>query len=170
MNIKRWLAWIPAILVMIIIFSFSSENGSESSGLSGSLTKTVVEAVINTVDLKVTREEEEHIIENIHTPIRKLGHLSEYALLGLATAFAFTCAHRLKGRRLYLISLCLCTLYASTDEIHQLFIPGRSGMVTDVGIDAFGALIGIGIFSCIYKLKFTIDKSPKGEYYKITKK
>lgn len=151
MNRKRWLAWLPAILVMIIIFSFSSENGTESSGLSGSLTKTVVEAVIHAADLNVTTQEEEHIIENIHTPVRKLGHLSEYALLGLLIAFALTCGHQLKGKKLYVLSLCLCILYASSDELHQLFIPGRSAMVTDVGIDTIGSFAGICIFVFLYR-------------------
>lgn len=158
---KRWLAWIPAILVMIMIFSFSSENGSESSGLSGSLTKSVIETVIGIANLEVTVAQEEHMIENIHTPVRKLGHLSEYALLGITIALALTLSHHLKGKRLYLISLCLCILYASSDEIHQLFIPGRSGMVTDVGIDAIGALAGICIFTLVFK-KITIDKTQKG--------
>ena len=36
-------------------------------------------------------------------------------------------------------------LYASTDEIHQLFVPGRSGMVRDVFIDSIGGIIGVGI-------------------------
>ncbi|SHO49589.1 VanZ family protein [Anaerocolumna xylanovorans] len=168
MNKKRWLAWIPAILVMLMIFSFSSENGSESSGLSGSLTKSVVESVINMADLKVTVAQEEHIIESIHTPVRKLGHLSEYALLGITIALALTLSHYLKGKKLYLISLCLCILYASSDEIHQLFIPGRSGMVTDVGIDTIGALAGICIFTCICRIirnkqneNFAIDKKQK---------
>ena len=40
--------------------------------------------------------------------------------------------------------------YAMTDEIHQLFVPGRSCQVTDVLIDSagvlFGSVIGVLIF------------------------
>ncbi len=151
MNRKRWLAWIPAILVMIIIFLFSSENANESSSLSGSLTKSMVEAVIHTANLTVTTAEEERIIESIHTPVRKAGHLSEYTMLGITIAFALIYCHRLKGRRLYLISVCLSILYASSDEFHQFFTPGRSPMVTDVGIDTIGAIIGILICTRIYR-------------------
>ena len=32
--------------------------------------------------------------------------------------------------------------YAATDEFHQLFVPGRSGQMTDVMIDSVGCLIG----------------------------
>ena len=43
-----------------------------------------------------------------------------------------------------LFSLGLSVLYACTDEIHQTFVPGRAGMLTDVLIDGGGALIGLG--------------------------
>lgn len=163
MSKKRWLAWIPAVLAMIMIFLFSTENGKESSGLSGSLTKSIVESVVHAVDLSVTSEQEEHIIESIHTPVRKAGHLSEYTLLGITIAFALTFCHRLLGKQLYLRSILICILYASSDEIHQLFIPGRSGMVTDVGIDTIGAVFGILIFTIFYRhlknnKKIAIDK------------
>ena len=32
-------------------------------------------------------------------------------------------------------------LYACTDEIHQLFVPGRAGKFTDVLIDTTGGII-----------------------------
>ena len=35
------------------------------------------------------------------------------------------------------------TLYAATDEFHQLFVPGRAGLPTDVLIDATGAALGL---------------------------
>ena len=37
----------------------------------------------------------------------------------------------------------ISTAYAATDEFHQIFVPGRAGMVTDVMIDSSGALAGI---------------------------
>lgn len=44
-----------------------------------------------------------------------------------------------------LISAVTCTAYAGTDEFHQLFIPGRAGMIQDVGVDALGFLPCIAI-------------------------
>ena len=43
----------------------------------------------------------------------------------------------------YLISFIICVLYASIDEFHQLFVPGRSGQVTDVLIDLIGVVLGL---------------------------
>lgn len=168
---RVWLAWIPAILMMFIIFRFSSENGTQSSSLSGSLTETVVEAVINGSGLSVTSAEAARIIEIIHTPIRKLGHLTEYALFGMTVSFALVICHHQKGKMLLGLSEAFCVSYAATDELHQLFVPERSGMVTDVVIDAIGALAGILLFIFLLKLKkFSIDKAVKEDYDEITKK
>ena len=36
-----------------------------------------------------------------------------------------------------------CSLYAISDEVHQLFVPGRGAQVKDVFIDIAGAAVGI---------------------------
>ena len=38
-----------------------------------------------------------------------------------------------------------------TDEIHQIFVPGRAFQVTDILVDSAGALLGIGVF-CLLTL------------------
>ena len=44
-------------------------------------------------------------------------------------------------------------LYACTDEIHQLFIEGRSGEIRDILVDSTGALIGMVLVGIILKIK-----------------
>ena len=39
----------------------------------------------------------------------------------------------------------LSLLYAISDELHQTFVPGRSGRLTDVGFDSLGALLALGL-------------------------
>ncbi|WOO38828.1 VanZ family protein [Anaerocolumna sp. AGMB13020] len=164
---KLWLTWIPAMLIMVMIFMFSMENGNQSSDLSGSLTKSMVEAVIDAIDLELTQVKEENIIELIHTPIRKAGHLTEYALLGIAVAFPLLRKHGLKGKHLFITGLLICTFYAATDELHQLFVPGRAGMVTDVMIDAVGAGLGILLFQGMHSLRLAFKKSQKNPIDKV---
>ena len=48
------------------------------------------------------------------------------------------------------IPIIICILYAISDEIHQLFVPGRSGQVSDVLLDTLGAFTGIMIYKLIY--------------------
>lgn len=65
--------------------------------------------------------------------------MSEYAILLL---FVYYGIHKtIRYKYALLGSLLISFIYACSDEIHQLFIPGRSGQFTDVLIDTSGALI-----------------------------
>jgi VanZ family protein len=66
--------------------------------------------------------------------VRKLGHLTGYALLTAAWWWA------LRGvtKRPLLWAVGISLAYAGTDEFHQTFVRGREGTPRDVGIDAIG--------------------------------
>jgi VanZ family protein len=66
--------------------------------------------------------------------LRKVAHVSEYALLGLLLARAV----RRPG-----VAIVLAAGYAVTDEVHQTFVQGRHGAPLDVAIDTVGALVGV---------------------------
>jgi VanZ family protein len=68
--------------------------------------------------------------------LRKLAHMTEYAILALLLV-------RATGS--YAWAFALTVAYATTDEVHQLFVRGRHGSPIDVAIDAAGALIGLGL-------------------------
>ncbi len=77
-----------------------------------------------------------------HAALRKLAHLSEYAVLGalLVRALAAPGRSRLAvGVRAAL----LCLGYAAFDELHQLFVPSRTAASADVILDATGAWLGV---------------------------
>jgi len=40
------------------------------------------------------------------------------------------------------LAIALATLYGVTDEVHQTFVPDRTGHAVDVGWDLVGALFG----------------------------
>ena len=68
-------------------------------------------------------------------------------------AFAFFCSLTpLIQRKRELWAWCFAVVYAMTDEIHQLSVPGRAGRFTDVCIDATGAAIGIILLFLIRKI------------------
>ena len=48
-----------------------------------------------------------------------------------------------------LIPWVITTAYAATDEMHQLFVPGRSGQVSDVLLDSAGAMAGLAVLGGI---------------------
>ena len=74
-----------------------------------------------------------------------LAHIFEYAIL----SYLLTRALIWRGgftRGQVLTVLYLILLYAYTDELHQVFVPGRAFQVVDLLLDALGAMIGLGAF------------------------
>ena len=66
--------------------------------------------------------------------LRKIAHLSEYAILG---------ALLLRAIQRPAVAILAGCLYAVTDEVHQMFVEGRVGAPLDVAIDTVGALVGV---------------------------
>ena len=56
---------------------------------------------------------------------------------------------RRKFLKRMLLPWLIAALYAASDEIHQLFVPGRSGQLSDVILDSAGALAGVAAFTVI---------------------
>jgi VanZ family protein len=98
------LAWLPVLVWAAVIFAFSAVP-SLGTGLG-------------TWDLV----------------LRKLAHLTEYAILGLLLA---------RATRRPVLAVALAAAYAATDEVHQTFVEGRHGAPRDVAIDTLGALVGV---------------------------
>lgn len=140
--LPRLAAWLPSIIIMIIIFSFSAKEAGESAHTSSRLLNMLTNVANNI--FHVTIAQDSALYETLHVIIRKLGHLSEYMALGLCCTFPLH-LHGLRRLRLFAVSEILCLFYACTDEFHQLFVAGRDGNLIDVAIDSTGALAGIGI-------------------------
>ena len=102
-------------------------------------------------------DEQAAYFEIAHVIVRKLGHFSEFALLGALAANLFARIARPRDP-LWFLSLtpmrccaawAFSIAYAASDEFHQLFVPGRGCLITDVAIDSTGALIGIAVVAAI---------------------
>lgn len=78
--------------------------------------------------------------------VRKTAHFTEYLVLGVLASRAF-CVTRIAWRIDLLYLAVFLVMVPSIDETIQLFVPGRSGLVTDVAIDCCGALTGV-LLSC----------------------
>jgi VanZ family protein len=74
--------------------------------------------------------------------VQKGFHVAEYALLALLLYRALS-GLGWSSWRASLGAWLLAVLYAASDEVHQLFVNTRNGSIVDVGIDAFGAILGI---------------------------
>ncbi len=137
--ILKYFFWILTVGIMVAIFCFSAQGGDESLSVSESFTEKILSSFQSFRRLSEERQTE--IVEGIQTIVRKTAHFSVYAMLGVSMLSAFYLTF--KGNLLSLYALIGCLLYAISDEIHQYFVPGRSGEVRDVIIDTLGALLGI---------------------------
>ena len=75
---------------------------------------------------------------------KKGGHVVGYALLGLSYLHALVPRGALSPQTAR-IAVVLAVLYAMSDEIHQVFVPGRGAGARDVLIDAVGASLGVSL-------------------------
>lgn len=141
------LAFLPAILLMILIFFFSATPGERSSELSDGLSCKIVDAAGDLPFTGWSEAEKRELAEQLHTPLRKGAHFSEYALL--AVLWVAPLGFFFQRGRMRVAGL-ICVMYACTDEWHQLFIPGRDGNLTDVLIDSFGVLTGLSLWYLVY--------------------
>lgn len=142
---KVLLSFVPAVLIMAMIFGFSSQNADSSSSESLMVTRQFLCAFRDVFHLSWTPAELSLYIERSEFFVRKTAHFTEYALLGISWFLPIR-AHagkKLSLRACALISLGISAAYAASDEFHQSFIPGRSPQVRDVLIDSTGALTGI---------------------------
>lgn len=145
MKIYRAISWLAVIFWMGVIFYLSHQVAADSSQLSSGITEFVVNSV-NQVVPKVNLE-----LAQMSFFIRKTAHFTAYFILGALFLHAFWLSG-LVGVRGIILSFIISALYATSDEVHQLFVPGRSGEVRDVLIDSAGALTGIGVCLVIWMI------------------
>lgn len=143
---KLCLLFILLLAVMTAIFAFSSQSADQSQKLSNSLLDKLGK-FLNFLPW---------VREDPGRRIRKLAHFTEFMCLGAVSELFFHELNSAKQKRLLygtLLSLIFCFLYACSDEIHQIFVPGRSCEWKDILIDSTGALLGIaGSFLIVYML------------------
>ncbi len=86
-------------------------------------------------------------ILKIHFFMRKLGHVTEYAILAMLLYRALVNSFW-RGRpwRCAIVVIVLCGAYAASDEFHQSFVPSRTASARDVAIDLCGAVLSVMIY------------------------
>ena len=141
-NNKKMISLIMLIAWMGIIFFMSHQPGEVSSSQSELVLK-----IFSFLGIELNQ----YFGELATLVIRKTAHFSEYLILFLfaynVSRFYFTT----KKARLY--SIIFVFLYASTDEFHQYFIPGRNMAFKDVLIDTSGGVIGYLIMKIVEIVK-----------------
>lgn len=153
---------------MALIFLLSSQNAAVSSGTSGNVIRLIVGIFYPEFD-NLPAAEQTEIVASLQFLARKSAHFSIYMILGVLSFLAVISYEKLLFVLRLTVSGSVCLLYAASDEIHQLFIPGRSGEVRDVMIDFSGAVLGIALSMLVFLLICRIKKkrTEKNEERKI---
>ena len=122
------------LLWMFLIFLMSSFDATESANQSN----FIVNIITNIFKIEN--------IEVLSFIIRKLAHFTEYLILGFLT---INMLNKNDISKKYLISILICLIYATSDEIHQLFVPGRACQLRDILIDSIGSITGVYLYKLI---------------------
>lgn len=128
------------IIWMTIIFDFSGQIGTESGNTSRKFTVQIIK-ILTGKSLSIY----EPFVDNLQSIIRKLAHFSIYTIGGFLI-MNYQYGTNKKEYRKILYSIIFGGSYAITDEIHQIFVSGRSGNIFDVGIDTLGVVTGVLIY------------------------
>ena len=136
------LSFIPAILLMYMIFTFSSQEADVSSQVSYKVSTFIVKTADNILDLGLDEYQIPYYADRIHNATRKLAHMAEYFLLAIAVSFPLY-VYGMHGLLLTFVAGAFCVAFAYGDEYHQSFVYGRASQTRDVVIDSVGILIGI---------------------------
>lgn len=151
-GVRRKIFLILTIIWMIVIFLFSARPADESEEDSLRVGMLIGEVFVTGFE-EWEETEQIQFAERIDHPVRKTAHASEYALMALLVSGV--CISTRKEKRMerryaeVFIPWGIAAVYAATDEFHQLFVPGRSGQVSDVLLDSAGALAGVLVLAGI---------------------
>ena len=148
-NLKKIFSLVLVVIWMLLIYYFSDQPGSLSGTISNSIIYDFFDYIFEL--FKINKDNLEKFVLIIHEPIREIMHLLEYLILGILI-INFLNLIEIK-ENIFIISILICFIYSVTDEIHQLFIIGRTFQYFDILMDNIGSIIG----SYLYK-KFILDK------------
>jgi len=124
--------WLPVLIWMSVVFSASSDSKSYQHSMA------IFEPLLRWLFPWMSPQ----TVELCHHLFRKLGHLTEYAVLALLfyRAIRKSAPGDLRPWRWSEAGLALMLVfaYAASDEFHQVFVPTRTPLVSDVLIDTTG--------------------------------
>ena len=125
--------WLPPLLWMSVIWALSADVGSadHTAGLFVWIARALWPWATPSQ------------LELAHGLLRKLGHLTEYAVLSVLWFRAFHAGRRLAAAPSALVALAISVGWAILDELHQSFIPSRTASSIDVLLDTTGATLAL---------------------------
>lgn len=123
--------WLPAALWTGLVLYASSDTFSAEN--TGGILQAIVAATLGTLSPRT--------FAALHFLVRKCAHLTEYGILSLLWLRAWRAGRGGFVWNWGLAAVGIAVAVAIADEVHQSFVPSRSGEVRDILLDATGALL-----------------------------
>lgn len=129
--------WGPAALWAAVIMSASSEPlaAAHTAGWLQEIVTALTGSPLGPDTLEV-----------VHVLLRKAGHVTGYGIFGALAFRAFRGAESGWSGTWSLAAIVSAAVLAGIDEYHQTFVPGRTGLFSDVLVDLCGATLSQMIF------------------------
>lgn len=158
MKLNKIIYGILVVIWMITVFMFSHQQSEESSATSGN----TIRFIINNIPIvkNYTNEQKEQIIEIMQPIVRKLAHFTIYTIGGILIALFINEFNITDNKKIIFSCLSGC-IYSISDEIHQLFVPGRAGMIQDVIIDTLGVILGVALVWTVQNIRKEVMTNEK---------
>jgi len=128
-------SWLPVALWMAFIFMGSTDL------MSAEHTSRYLTPLLLWLKPDISLD----TIAQIHFLVRKIAHLTEYAILAILLMRAL-CERATSLWRGAAVVLIVAVLFALADEYHQSFVASRTSSLGDAAIDSAGVLLGIFIY------------------------
>ena len=129
-NRRVVLRWLAVVLWLAFIFFMSSRDATQLSEGFFEQVKQLLATMLNT------------LFGYHEDPVSPFCHFCEYAVLGGLLLNALR-VHTQSLRTACLAGVAIASVYGITDEIHQLFVPGRFCDPADWVVDTCGAALGV---------------------------
>ena len=153
MNKKNLFFLFLVLLWMVLIFCLSNMSSIESNKRSKEIVNQIVDnssSINNNVNYNIEKSNNYNLI------FRKGAHIFMYMVLCILVLTLIFIIYKNISYKYYIIAFIICFIYACFDEIHQLYVNGRTGQFLDVLIDSIGIIIGFIVFLLFRKIKRSI--------------
>lgn len=150
---RKIILWFAVIFWMAVIFSFSAQPAVESDELSMGIAQKIFEFINGLKDIPVFSwlgtDRIVFAIGIANHYVRKTAHFMIYAILAVLV-YNLMASYGIKRSKVVLFAALVCLAYAVSDEIHQIYVPGRAGRLKDVFIDFSGSASALGIIYLLF--------------------
>jgi len=151
--VKRVLTLLMVIVWVAVIYWFSSQAMQET-------TQQTYEVLVRlglATKAELIRSTDPSVVL-LKYLARKGAHLLLFTVLGGFVTVAFFTLTRRKGLRLVLPAWLIASLVGVADEVHQHFVPGRTMQVSDMALDAGGALLGVLVSWALISMMLAVGR------------